>query len=116
MAMHKTAARDSNCVHYVRHQVMKPKCVNCKGNHAAFSKECPSWLKEKKVQQVKIHSGVSFVEARNMVQSMSASESGFSFAANLSVIFYRQTNQTYLANLSEGSYTLQNLREISPDR
>jgi len=31
--------------------------------------ECLSWLKEKKVQQVKVDSGVSFVEAGNMVQS-----------------------------------------------
>jgi len=57
------------------------KCANCDGNHAAFSKECPSWQREKKVQQVKAESGVSFVEARKMVQSQAASRSGQSFAA-----------------------------------
>jgi len=46
-----------------------------------FSKECPSWQKEKKVQQVKAESGVSFVEARKIVQSQAASRSGQSFAA-----------------------------------
>ena len=42
------------------------KCANCDGDHAAFSKECPLWQREKKVQQVKAESGVSFVEARRL--------------------------------------------------
>lgn len=45
------------------------KCANCGGNHTAFAKECPTWVKEKQVQQVKAVGGISFVEARKLVQS-----------------------------------------------
>jgi len=42
------------------------KCVNCGGNHMASSKECPVWVREKKVQQIKAEQGCSFPEARRL--------------------------------------------------
>jgi len=51
-------------------QGQQPKCFNCSGSHPASSKDCPKWLFEKKVQQVKAEKGISFTEARGIVMSM----------------------------------------------
>ena len=56
------------------------KCTNCSGDHSAFSKECPSWIKEKNIQQIRAEKGVSFLEARKMVQSQAGAKAGRSFA------------------------------------
>ena len=45
------------------------KCCNCSGAHSASSKECPKWVLEKKVQQIKAEKGISFVEARKIATS-----------------------------------------------
>ena len=47
------------------------KCANCSGSHTAFSKDCPKWLLEKKVQRVKAEQGISFIEARRKVTAES---------------------------------------------
>lgn len=43
-------------------------CVNCKGSHAAFSKDCPKWHEEKEVQRLKHTQGLSYPVARKLVQ------------------------------------------------
>lgn len=48
------------------------KCVNCGSTHSAFSKTCPKWQLEKRVQQVKAEKGISFVEARKFITSETA--------------------------------------------
>ena len=40
------------------------KCPNCAGDHTAFSKECPKWVFEKRVQWIKAENSISFAEAR----------------------------------------------------
>jgi len=35
------------------------KCPNCSGGHTAFSKECPKWILERKIQGIKAERGVS---------------------------------------------------------
>ena len=42
------------------------KCPNFSGNHSAFSKTCPKWLLEKRVQQIKTERNCSFIEARKL--------------------------------------------------
>ena len=44
-------------------------CINCKGNHSAYSRECPKWKLEKKVQQVKVERRLSFPDARKLVET-----------------------------------------------
>jgi len=51
------------------------KCPNCTGNHSAFSKSCPKWLFEKRVQQLKAEKGISFIEARKIVSAESEGRS-----------------------------------------
>lgn len=47
-------------------------CVNCSGNHAAYSKECPEWRKQKQIVTVKVEQNISFKEAKLQVQQLSA--------------------------------------------
>ena len=49
----------------------EPKCPNWTGNHSAFSKSCPKWQFEKKVQQVKAERNITFIEARKIVSAES---------------------------------------------
>jgi len=45
------------------------KCCNCAGTHSASSKECPKWVLEKKVQQIKAERSISFADARKIATS-----------------------------------------------
>ena len=46
----------------------KPHCVNCDGDHGSFSRDCTAWKKEKEIQTIKITRGISFPEARKIVE------------------------------------------------
>ena len=45
------------------------KCANCKGEHSASSRDCPKWMLEKRVQQLKVERGISFPDARKAALS-----------------------------------------------
>ncbi|XP_033731365.1 uncharacterized protein LOC117320986 [Pecten maximus] len=45
------------------------RCPNCKGNHAASSRDCLSWKKEREVLRVKYTRNISFPDARRVVES-----------------------------------------------
>lgn len=49
-----------------------PKCANCHGAHPTFSKNCPTWMNEKKVVAIKHNQNISFPEARKKVESMNS--------------------------------------------
>lgn len=40
------------------------QCVNCKGDHPAYSRPCPFWKQEKEIIKLKISANTSFPEAR----------------------------------------------------
>lgn len=44
-----------------------PQCVNCKGAHSAFSRDCPEWVREKEIQKIKCTNNISFMEAKKIV-------------------------------------------------
>ena len=50
------------------------KCINCGGSHKAFNKECPKWVLEKKVQQIRAEKGCSFPEARKLATTNAPSQ------------------------------------------
>ena len=58
-----------------------PHCANCKGAHAAYSKVCPHWLKEKQVIKIKTEKNITFPEARKLVESNSQTPTYASKAA-----------------------------------
>ena len=41
-----------------------PHCVNCDGDHAAYSRSCPTWKKEKDIISLKVRENIPFKEAR----------------------------------------------------
>ncbi|XP_021379276.1 uncharacterized protein LOC110466829 [Mizuhopecten yessoensis] len=45
------------------------RCVNCEGKHAASSRDCPAWNREREILRVKFTRNVSFPEARRIVES-----------------------------------------------
>ena len=46
-----------------------PKCVNCKGNHPADSRDCVAWKREKEINTIKYTNNISFPEARKIVEN-----------------------------------------------
>jgi hypothetical protein len=44
------------------------KCANCCGDHAAYSKECPTWIKQRTITQVKLENNISYHHARQLVE------------------------------------------------
>ena len=42
-------------------------CLNCKGNHAASSKDCPIWKQEKKINEIKCTQKITYQEAKKTV-------------------------------------------------
>lgn len=53
-------------------------CINCSGNHSAFSKDCPKWLEEKEIQRVRVTENLSFPEARQRVRPAPAPGTSYS--------------------------------------
>ncbi|GFV94159.1 uncharacterized protein TNCV_4462861 [Trichonephila clavipes] len=47
----------------------KEQCLNCKGEHTAYSRSCPTWITEKEITAVKINEKISYPEARPVVLS-----------------------------------------------
>jgi len=52
-----------------------PCCANCEGDHPANSNKCPKWLREKEICKIKTLQGISFPEARKLVDNNSQSNS-----------------------------------------
>ena len=46
------------------------KCVNCQGDHSAYSRTCPKWKIEKKVQEIKLTQALTFPEARRIAEGL----------------------------------------------
>jgi hypothetical protein len=46
-------------------------CLNCGGNHPAWSRECPAWKREKKVMEIKTKEKLSVAEARRRYHLLS---------------------------------------------
>ena len=61
-------------------------CTNCKGHHFAYSRECPKWQMEKRVQQVRVEKRLPFYDARNMVEIIQPAMVATSYASVVKVI------------------------------
>lgn len=44
------------------------KCLNCKGAHSAFEKNCPCYQKEVEIIKIKINKNCTFKEARGLYE------------------------------------------------
>jgi hypothetical protein len=44
-------------------------CINCKGQHPAFSKECPEWLKQREITRIKFERNVTYREAADIARA-----------------------------------------------
>jgi hypothetical protein len=48
-------------------------CANCSGNHPAYSRDCPTWAKQREITQMKFGKNISFFEAKKLVEQHTAS-------------------------------------------
>lgn len=62
-----------------------PYCVNCKGGHPSSSRDCPTFLEEKKVQTIRTERKCSYGEAKRHVKLLAPPVFARSFAAVASV-------------------------------
>ena len=53
-------------------------CVNCKGPHTAFSRDCPEWVKEKEIQQIKHTQNLPYPEAKKVVEASRPNNGSYS--------------------------------------
>ncbi len=64
---------------------LQPKCVNCCGEHPAYSRQCPEWNKQQSIVRIKTERSVSFNEAKHIYSQQSSSvstgQSGVTYAA-----------------------------------
>ncbi|XP_015925742.1 uncharacterized protein [Parasteatoda tepidariorum] len=60
-------------------------CINCKGDHAAYSRNCPRWSREKEIQSVKVSQNLTFQEAHRIVSARTPRPgTSYSMAAKIS--------------------------------
>jgi hypothetical protein len=50
----------------------QPHCVNCSGPHPAFSRDCPEWIKQRAIVQLKTEKSISFGEAKQLYQQQTS--------------------------------------------
>jgi hypothetical protein len=58
-------------------------CCNCKGNHPAYSKDCPEWKRQRDITRLKFEKNISFAEAKQMFEASSTSNKQKTFAATV---------------------------------
>jgi hypothetical protein len=49
--------------------LLKVQCVNCKGDHTAWSRDCPVFKEEKRVRELMVLEKLSFTDARRRVKA-----------------------------------------------
>ncbi|XP_077486525.1 uncharacterized protein LOC144097762 [Amblyomma americanum] len=74
-----TCAKCASNDHKFEDSDASPRCANCEGDHAAYSRSCPAWKKEKEIIIIKTKENVTFKEAR---QRYAMTRSTFSLNAH----------------------------------
>lgn len=59
----------------------QPHCCNCKGDHVAYSKDCPEWQKQRKITQIKYERNITFPEAKRLYDQSSTPQKSYASAA-----------------------------------
>ena len=58
--------KDTNCPE------QEPKCANCSGDHPAYSRQCPEWIKQQAIVKIKTERNISFNEAKQLYSQQPA--------------------------------------------
>ena len=98
----------------------RPSCANCKGSHAAYSRECPHWLREKEIVKIKHTFNIPFPEARKRYDQVNThfqlSASYAAKAAKQTTTVEVQTDLTWPINADTFAQlpTTAPVREVAP--
>ena len=97
------------------------KFVNCNGNHPVFSRDCPTWKKEKAILKVKYEKSITFPEARNLVEEQFAapgkSYGSITKVAGVHVSYtdaQTQTDETCIAELKSATSNAGSVPTLAP--
>ncbi|GBN27436.1 hypothetical protein AVEN_131173-1 [Araneus ventricosus] len=97
-----TCARCAEVGHDSTICTAKEKCINCKGDHTSFSRDCFAWKQEKEIISTKIKHQISYAEARKIVKSKSPA-AGNSYASAVKKISATVSTQWDLADIPSGT-------------
>ena len=86
-------------------------CVNCAGEHAATDKNCPKWLEEKEIQNVKYNRGLSYPEARDIVRARTRPPASMTFASAAAAAGPRQNPPAMVETATQTNLTWPNTEE-----
>lgn len=73
-------AKCASCEHVSENCTSEACCANCE-DHAAYSRSCPAWKKEKQILELKVKFNLSFQEARQRFCTHNNSEPSFADVA-----------------------------------
>ena len=81
-------------------------CINCSGDHPAYSRTCPKWIFEKELHSVKCKRQVTFPKAKKIVQDQSSTgKKSYALAATVDKPKYSsiqtQTDITWPINATD---------------
>lgn len=77
------------------------KCTNCGEPHMASSKDCPLYIKERKIQAIKVERNISYPEARKFVSMANDSSAQKSYASVTKPVFTSVETQTDITWLNK---------------
>lgn len=103
-------AHEANCT-------KPPKCRNCLGDHAASSKICSIWVREKEIQKIKHTKKVSYPDARKQVEGFPALTLSKTYAAVVKPKLRATSCQTELTWVfSDKPQPIGSARRVSPQK
>ncbi len=70
------------------------RCVNCEGDHAANSNKCPTYLREKEIQKIRVTEKVSFPEAKHRYLVKNPVDLRRSFSSTLNTRRFHRVRQS----------------------
>ncbi len=68
MSVNAVCAKCGSTVHDQQPCDKPPHCVNCEGDHPANDNKCPTFLREREIQKIRVTEKVSFPEAKRRFQ------------------------------------------------
>nr|XP_015914952.2 uncharacterized protein LOC107445127 [Parasteatoda tepidariorum] len=83
---------------------LPPFCVNCEGDHVAYSRGCPKWSQEKEILSIKVMQNLTFSEARRIVTARTP-RPGVSYSAAAKISYNSVSTQTDILPANSSQHT-----------
>ncbi len=81
MSVNAVCGKCGSSVHDPQPCDKPPHCVNCEGDHPANDNQCPTFLREREIQKIRVTEKVSFPEAKRRFQIRNPADLSRSFSS-----------------------------------